>query len=131
MTHTGIAAPREPNRPAERRVFKVRGMDCAEEVAVLKDVVGPVVGGADRLSFDILADPTFAPSVGNHPARNLDVARCQGGLRNDRHFGDSVVAERNLTNATVDAARSPGAREPFWRRARRRTMSLSHVAYCH
>ena len=29
-------------------------MDCAEEVAVLKDVVGPVVGGADRLSFDIL-----------------------------------------------------------------------------
>ena len=50
MTHTGIEAPREPNRPAERRVFKVRGMDCAEEVAVLKDVVGPVVGGADRLS---------------------------------------------------------------------------------
>jgi Cd2+/Zn2+-exporting ATPase len=29
-------------------------MDCAEEVAVLKDVVGPIVGGADRLSFDIL-----------------------------------------------------------------------------
>jgi Cd2+/Zn2+-exporting ATPase len=29
-------------------------MDCAEEVAVLKDVVGPVVGGADHLSFDIL-----------------------------------------------------------------------------
>jgi Zn2+/Cd2+-exporting ATPase len=44
----------EPSRSPERRVFKVRGMDCAEEVAVLKDVVGPVVGGADRLSFDIL-----------------------------------------------------------------------------
>jgi Zn2+/Cd2+-exporting ATPase len=34
--------------------FKVYGLDCAEEVAVLKREVGPVVGGADRLSFDIL-----------------------------------------------------------------------------
>src|SRR5262245_12306809 len=29
-------------------------MDCAEEVAILKRGVGPVVGGEDRLSFDIL-----------------------------------------------------------------------------
>lgn len=29
-------------------------MDCAEEVAVLKREVGPVVGGEDRLRFDIL-----------------------------------------------------------------------------
>jgi Cd2+/Zn2+-exporting ATPase len=34
--------------------FKVRGLDCAEEVAVLKREVGPVVGGEDRLSFDLL-----------------------------------------------------------------------------
>ena len=34
--------------------FKIRGMDCAEEVAVLKREVGPVVGGEDRLGFDIL-----------------------------------------------------------------------------
>lgn len=37
-----------------RRAFKVRGMDCAEEVAVLRQAVGPVVGGADRLAFDVL-----------------------------------------------------------------------------
>ena len=36
------------------RQFKVQGLDCAEEVAILKRVVGPIVGGADRLSFDIL-----------------------------------------------------------------------------
>ena len=43
-------------RPAFRggRVYKVRGMDCAEEVAVLKQAVGPRVGGADRLAFDVL-----------------------------------------------------------------------------
>jgi len=34
--------------------FKIHGMDCAEEVAVLKREVGPVVGGEDRLAFDIL-----------------------------------------------------------------------------
>jgi Cd2+/Zn2+-exporting ATPase len=34
--------------------FKIRGMDCAEEVAVLKREVGPLVGGADRLAFDLV-----------------------------------------------------------------------------
>jgi Cd2+/Zn2+-exporting ATPase len=34
--------------------FKVRGMDCAEEVAVLQRAVGPVVGGEAHLAFDIL-----------------------------------------------------------------------------
>lgn len=36
------------------RSFKIRGMDCAEEVAALKRVVGPVVGGEDKLAFDVL-----------------------------------------------------------------------------
>ncbi len=39
---------------APRMAFKVHGMDCAEEVAVLKREVGPVVGGEERLAFDIL-----------------------------------------------------------------------------
>jgi len=34
--------------------FRIRGMDCAEECAILRTVVGPVIGGADKLSFDIL-----------------------------------------------------------------------------
>lgn len=36
------------------RSYKVRGLDCAEEVAALKQAVGPLVGGADRLAFDVL-----------------------------------------------------------------------------
>ena len=35
-------------------VFKIHGMDCAEEVAALKQMVGPLVGNEDRLVFDIL-----------------------------------------------------------------------------
>src|SRR5262249_5017309 len=34
--------------------FKIRGLDCAEEVAVLQRAVGPVVGGEAHLAFDIL-----------------------------------------------------------------------------
>jgi Cd2+/Zn2+-exporting ATPase len=36
------------------RSYKVQGMDCAGEVAVLKQAVGPLVGGVDRLAFDVL-----------------------------------------------------------------------------
>ena len=42
------------NSPESPFQFKIHGMDCAEEVATLKREVGPVVGGADRLAFDIL-----------------------------------------------------------------------------
>jgi Cd2+/Zn2+-exporting ATPase len=34
--------------------FHITGMDCAEEVAILKREVGPLVGGSERLAFDIL-----------------------------------------------------------------------------
>src|SRR5262245_19516387 len=37
-----------------RLVIKIQGMDCPEEVAVLRRVVGPVVGGIDRLSCDLM-----------------------------------------------------------------------------
>ena len=47
---------------AEQRVFRIRGMDCAEEVAILKDVVGPLVGGADRLGFDVLNGRMTVPA---------------------------------------------------------------------
>jgi Cd2+/Zn2+-exporting ATPase len=34
--------------------FHIDGMDCAEEVAVLKRAVGPLVGGEENLSFEVL-----------------------------------------------------------------------------
>jgi Cd2+/Zn2+-exporting ATPase len=42
-----------PTRP-KPLLFKIHGMDCAEEVAVLKREVGPLVGGEDRLAFDVI-----------------------------------------------------------------------------
>jgi len=34
--------------------FKIYGMDCAEEVALLKNEVGSLVGHSDNLAFDLL-----------------------------------------------------------------------------
>lgn len=36
------------------RSFDIQGLDCAEEVGVLRRAIGPLVGGADNLAFDIL-----------------------------------------------------------------------------
>ncbi|MGH9459965.1 MAG: heavy metal translocating P-type ATPase [Vicinamibacteria bacterium] len=42
-----------PEKP-ERIVLKIHGMDCAEEVGILKREIGPAVGGEQFLAFDIL-----------------------------------------------------------------------------
>lgn len=34
--------------------FRVRGLDCAEEVRLLERAVGPLVGGREHLAFDVL-----------------------------------------------------------------------------
>lgn len=34
--------------------FRIHGMDCADEVAILRREVEPIVGSPDRLGFDIL-----------------------------------------------------------------------------
>lgn len=39
---------------AASSIFKVQGLDCAEEVAVLKREIGPIVGGEQYLAFDVL-----------------------------------------------------------------------------
>ena len=36
------------------RQFRIHGMDCAEEVTVLKRAIGPLVGDESSLSFDVL-----------------------------------------------------------------------------
>ena len=38
----------------DRVVFKVTGMDCADEIAILRREVGPIVGGDEKLGFDLL-----------------------------------------------------------------------------
>lgn len=45
--------------------FRVTGMDCAEEVAILKRELGPIVGGEHNLAFDVIrAKMTVTPPAG-------------------------------------------------------------------
>jgi len=39
---------------ADGRSFRVNGLDCAEEVAILNRVLGPAIGGEEHLAFDVI-----------------------------------------------------------------------------
>ena len=51
--HVEEAAVPRPDT-ATRWIFRIEGMHCAEEIGVLKREIGPVVGGEDRLAFNLL-----------------------------------------------------------------------------
>ncbi len=64
--------------------FRIHGMDCAEEVAILKRELGSLVGGEDRLSFDILnRKMTVAPSESSLSAEQVQRAVARIGMRAD------------------------------------------------
>jgi Cd2+/Zn2+-exporting ATPase len=52
----GVDEATERSAEAARRsaAFRIQGMDCAEEAEALRRAVGPLVGGAEHLQFDIL-----------------------------------------------------------------------------
>jgi Zn2+/Cd2+-exporting ATPase len=53
----------------DRLTFKIKGMCCGEELAMLRSVVGPLVGGEANLAFDLLTGKmtVFAASDGANP----------------------------------------------------------------
>jgi Cd2+/Zn2+-exporting ATPase len=59
--------------------LKIHGLDCAEEVAALRREVGPVVGGEDRLSFDLLGG--IMTVVAPTPANVVVAAVARTGMR--------------------------------------------------
>ena len=77
--------------PAASLQFKIHGMDCAEEVAILKKAVGPVVGGEERLAFDVL----------------------------NARMAVSGPADVGLGDAVVQAVRATGMRAEPWREGER------------
>lgn len=78
--------------------FRIRGMDCAEEVAVLKRELRPLVGDEERLSFDILQGK-LTVATGGRPVAPDEVVRAvaRTGMR-------AVPWEAHLA---AEAARAP------------------------
>lgn len=56
-------------------------MDCAEEVAILKQAVGPVVGGEDRLAFDVLNARMIVTGAADATAAAITDAVGSTGMR--------------------------------------------------
>lgn len=52
--HAAETAASDDTLAAPRDIFRIEGMDCAEEIAILKREIGPLVGGAANLGFDVL-----------------------------------------------------------------------------
>ena len=83
--------------------FKIRGLDCAEEVAVLQRAVGPVVGGEAHLAFDILnGTMTVGPGAGD--------GQRGGGTAGRRAHRDAGAA---LAGGQRDSTRRDGLAAPW------------------
>ncbi len=89
--------------------FRIHGMDCAEEVALLKKAVGPLVGGQEHLVFDILNTKMVV-----YPAQPTS--------------GDSIVDAVRSTGLRAEpwseAQEHPRA-ESFWERRGRTFMTMT------
>jgi Cd2+/Zn2+-exporting ATPase len=89
--------------------FKVHGMDCAEEVGILKREVGPLVGGEDNLRFEVLRGiMAISSSLGNGQIQGVMAAVARTGMRAE------------VINADSDS-RSP---QPAWARHVRVALTL-------
>ena len=53
---------------SDGRSFHVSGLDCAEEVSILNRVVGPEVGGAEYLAFDVINARMTVLEGGENPS---------------------------------------------------------------
>lgn len=72
-------------------VFKIYGMDCAEEVAVLKREVGPLVGGEDRLAFDNLnGRMTVTPASADVSSEAIRQAVARSGMHAEVWQGEAA-----------------------------------------
>lgn len=86
------------------RYFKIGGMDCAEEVAILKKELGPTVGGEEQLSFDILNGRMGVAPV------------------NDKVSDEEIISGVARTGMTAEVWKESGATEEpkgFWPTYRR------------
>lgn len=69
-------------------------MDCVEEVTILKREVGPLVGGEDRLSFDILNGRMRVSPQSDVTAAEIQAAVDRTGMRAEVWTGENALDDR-------------------------------------
>jgi len=79
---------------ASGMTFKIEGLDCAEEVATLKSALGPIVGGSNKLVFDILnGRMTILPDAGPVAEKNIIKAIAATGMKATRWQAGQAQAD--------------------------------------
>ena len=81
----------ETSSPTSTLAFRIHGMDCAEEVAVLKREVGPRVGGESNLAFDILNGKMIVTSETRVLSSVIQQAVARTGMRAEVWDSDKSV----------------------------------------
>jgi len=86
----------EPGIPSETgRAFQVNGLDCAEEVSILSRVVGPKVGGAEHMSFDVInGRMTVLKSANNVSDKEIIDAVASTGMSASRWQDEKAAADQ-------------------------------------
>ena len=65
----------------ETHSFRIKGMCCGEEVGLLKSEVAPLIGGDERLSFDLLrSQMTIAGSLDPNVVEMIRTAVARTGM---------------------------------------------------
>lgn len=89
--------------------LRIHSMDCAEEIAVLKREIGPIVGGEERLTFDIL--------------RGRMTVEESPGISADHII--KVVARTGMRAEIWTEGQRGAGDEGFWRRHGRTTVTVT------
>ena len=78
-------------------------MDCADEVAVLRRQLGPIVGGEDRLAFDVLKGRMSVPAAAGVTSATIVGAVAKTGMRAEPWIeaADGLSRRRSGTTRAV------------------------------
>src|SRR5262245_27131214 len=99
-------------------VFKIQGMDCPEEIAALRRAVGPVVGGAERLSCDLLNGTmtVLLPEGTTNPGTIMQAVR-KTGMHASLWQDTTSLADNRGTGKSWQRwdSHSPSLRRQAWR----------------
>lgn len=88
--------PAEQAATKRGRSFFVEGLDCAEEIAILNKVVGPVVGGADNLIFDAINAKMTVVEQASHIGNDAIIKAVQTTGMSAKIWDDeSVISDRD------------------------------------
>jgi len=107
MSKTGNYDSRSFQTPLS---FKIEGLDCAEEVAILKKELGPLVGGDQNIAFNIL-DGKITVSAVDRTVTEEEIKRAVAGT------GMKAISWREFCDSSACSVE-----EGFWKQNGRTAM---------